>query len=222
MKTKEDIIKFLKEPKIEDFRVIAEELLHHFVIKKQEQKLNEDIKEVSYNLAEIEFYYYGKGHEDRHTYIRLANAGSWFFHGSGVDLAFQTIIEDKEKATLISFGGILIRSIIRTEDNKTISGPIRCMEELINNNAGVLEWDMVEDSSNKNKEIANPIKRTGLQPFKILAEGEKDYSEGQYKYYLKDSSWQNSIKRYKYYLQQKDKKRYLTIKKSEDIIDYRF
>jgi hypothetical protein len=206
MKTKEEmkkeVIQFLKEPKPERFGDFAKELLHHFVIKKQEQKLNEDIKVVSYNLAEIEFYYYGKGHEDRHTYIRMTNAGSWFFHGSGVDLAFQTI-EDKEKSTLTSFGGILIRSIIRKEDNKTISGPIRCMEELINNNAGVLEWVMDEDSNNKDKDIADPIVRTGLTPFKAEeANEEKDYTKRRYKYYLKEEPVQQNILRYKYYVRQ--------------------
>lgn len=203
MQRREDIIQFLKEPKPERFGDFAKELLHHFVIKKQEQKLNEDIKVVSYNLAEIEFYFYGKGHEDRHTYIRMTNAGSWFFHGSGVDLAFQTI---EEKETLTSFGGILIRSIIKTEDNDkhiTISGPIRCMEELINNNAGVLKWDMDEDSCNKNKEIADPIVRTGLTPFKAEeANEEKDYTKRHYKYYLKEEPVQQNILRYKYYVRQ--------------------
>ena len=113
MKTKEEIIKFLKEPKPESFNEISEELLRHLVILKKEQKLNEVKKDVKYNISEIEFYYYGEGHQDRHTYIRNTNAGSWFFHGSGVDLAFQTI-EDKEKGTLTSFGGILIRSIIKS------------------------------------------------------------------------------------------------------------
>lgn len=218
MMTKEKIIEFLKTPKVERFGEIAEELLHHLVIKKQEQKLNEDIKEVTYNLAEIEFYYFGERHEDRHTYIRMANAGSWFFHGSGVDLAFQTI-EDKERKTLTSYGGILIRSIIRKGDiDKAISGPIRCMEELINNNAGVLDWDMDEDSGNKTKEIAIPIERTGLHPFAAeKEEKEKDYSKRRYKYYLKDGPWQKSIVRYKYNLCQK----HLTIVMKEDKIDYK-
>lgn len=221
MKTKEEIIEFLKKPEVESFGEIAEELLHHLVIKKREQKLDEDIKEVTYNLAEIEFYYYGEGHEDRHTYIRMANAGTWFFHGSGMDLAFQTI-EDKEKETLTSFGGILIRSIIRHEGNdkndKTISGPIRCMEELINHNAGVLEWDMVEQSGNRDKEIATPIERTGLTPFAAeKANKEKDYSKRQYKYYLKNKPWQKSIVRYKYY----PKQEHLAIVMKEDKIDYK-
>ena len=218
MMTKDKIIDFLKTPQVERFEEIAEELLHHLVIKKLEQKLDEDIKEVTYNLAEIEFYYYGEGHEDRHTYIRMANAGTWFFHGSGVDLAFQTK-EDKEKKTLTSFGGILIRSIIRNGDNdKAISGPIRCMEELINNNAGALDWDMVEESGNRNKEIATPVERTGLCPFVAeVANKEKDFSKRRYKFYLKEEPWQISIVHYKYY----SYREHLTIVKKEDKIDYK-
>ena len=81
-----------------------------------------------YDLLEIEFYYYNSNHPDTTTYKRITNAGRWFTHLSGVDIAF----ESDEQA----YGGILIRSL-RRNDGKVINGPLCCMVELFND----IDWE---------------------------------------------------------------------------------
>ena len=41
---------------------------------------------------DIEFYWFSKNHKDTITYPRNCNAGDWFFHNSGVDLAFDSYV----------------------------------------------------------------------------------------------------------------------------------
>lgn len=82
-------------------------------------------------FAEIEFYYYQKGkwEEDwnKVTYARDGySAGELFYHLSGVDICFDSSYEKRK------FGGILIRSIIDTDNNVT-AGPWNCMLQLLNN-----------------------------------------------------------------------------------------
>jgi len=72
---------------------------------------------LEYAIVEIEFYLFTNDHQDVITYPRVADAGRWFFHQSGVDLTFQSrdIEEDKDGNFTFeenaSFGGILIRAI---------------------------------------------------------------------------------------------------------------
>lgn len=93
----------------ERFKKIADALLTKFAIKKGTER---------FYITDIEFYYYTNNHKDFITYPRKCHAGEWFFHPSGVDIAFKSSVEfDKEtfKPILNSeakFGGILIRSII--------------------------------------------------------------------------------------------------------------
>lgn len=105
----------------EKLKECAEELMGRYCIKK---------KDAYYQIAEIEFYYYGPKHPDIITYPRTCSEKQWFFHQSGVDL---TITSDK-KGDQPSFGGILIRSIIKYDRNgniiRTICGPQKCVEEL--------------------------------------------------------------------------------------------
>ena len=83
-----------------------------------------------YQIAEIEFYFYSFDHKDIITYPRNCFQGLWFFHQSGVDLT----ILSSDQGLNPSFGGILIRSIIKYGKNgeyiKTICGPQKCVNEL--------------------------------------------------------------------------------------------
>ena len=87
-------------------------------------------KDAYYQIAEIEFYYYGPNHPDIITYPRTCSEKQWFFHQSGVDLT----IESNQKGESIKFGGILIRSLKKYDGNwnyiKTICGPQKCVNEL--------------------------------------------------------------------------------------------
>ena len=87
------------------FKGIAKNLLNNFVIRKG-KKL--------YHMVEIEFYY--NLTDTAHiTYKRMTEAGEWFNHDYGVDLAFKS----NEK----SYGGILIRSI--ECNGKFCNGPLK-------------------------------------------------------------------------------------------------
>ena len=108
---------FLLENGVSDleakFDEIAEILLTKTKIKKGA---------LSYDILDIEFYLFCKGHEDIITYPRNCEAGEWFFHNSGVDITFKSnkvnFIDNGSglKAVFsndenIFFGGILLRGI---------------------------------------------------------------------------------------------------------------
>ncbi len=99
----------------------AKKLMHCYCIKK---------KDAYYQIAEIEFYYYGPNHPDIITYPRTCAEKQWFFHQSGVDLT----IKSDSKGESINFGGILIRSIKKYDRCwnylETICGPQKCVDEL--------------------------------------------------------------------------------------------
>lgn len=88
---------------------------------------------IKYYLLEIEFYYCNKLLEDKEsfkrTYKRDCEAGELFLHYSGLDFCFATSKDNN------SYGGILIRSVLKHEDGKKdeiIPGPLRCANEIIN------------------------------------------------------------------------------------------
>lgn len=108
---------FNKESTDSSFEKIAKTLFGDYHIQKGTK---------TYELMEIEFYLFSERHKDIITYPRKNDkAGMWFFHMSGVDITFGTT--DKNV-----YGGILIRSIIRTDEDEIypISGPMKCVEEL--------------------------------------------------------------------------------------------
>ena len=110
---------------------LAKKLMKEYCIKKQD---------VFYQIAEIEFYYYDRNHRDIITYPRNCSEGLWFFHQSGVDLT----IKSSEEGENPCFGGILIRSIIKFDENgkiKIICGPQKCVNEL---------FDVLNAIDNKN------------------------------------------------------------------------
>ncbi len=116
----------------ERFKDIAEKLLIEYQIKKGD---------IYYDILEIEFYYYSKKHPDIITYPRTAPSGCWYFHSSGVDIAFESQSGFKEgskstgkdpvKADVSeSFGGILIRSIKNRINGDVINGPLNRVNKL--------------------------------------------------------------------------------------------
>ena len=114
------------------FKDIADMLLKKYQIKKGD---------IYYDILEIEFYFYSKNHPDIITYPRTAPAGYWYFHSSGVDIAFESesgfVEGPKSKCPepnyakdSESFGGILIRSIKNRINGDVIKGPLNCVDEL--------------------------------------------------------------------------------------------
>lgn len=95
------------------FGEIADLLMNKCVISKGE---------VNYEIVEIEFYLFTPDHQDVITYPRKTEAGQWYFHQSGVDLAF--------KSNEHQFGGILIRGLRKISDKRQILGPLKCVDEL--------------------------------------------------------------------------------------------
>jgi len=103
------------------FNVIANKLFRNYHIVKGGN---------TYDFLEIEFYFYSPNHRDLITYPRNGRKpGMWFFHMSGVDITFGS--NDKEGDNPLMYGGILIRSILKTSgDKKYICGPMKCVDEL--------------------------------------------------------------------------------------------
>jgi hypothetical protein len=102
------------------FKEIAVELFSNYHIQKGDR---------NYELLEIEFYFFSNNHKDIITYPRTSDRpGMWFFHMSGVDITFGS----KAQRDNNFYGGILIRSMIRTDVSEPlpISGPMKCVEEL--------------------------------------------------------------------------------------------
>jgi hypothetical protein len=123
VKSSEDFIKHMND--------IAKSLLCDYQITKGKK---------CYDILEIEFYYFDKGHPDIITYPRTSESGDWYFHQSGVDLCFNSVVvrdEDtkggKRQGTInpksSHFGGILIRAI-RRGDGTLFLGPLNTCNEL--------------------------------------------------------------------------------------------
>lgn len=108
---------------------IAEELLKNYCI---------HCGEKTYYLAEIEFYYRDKDiakWDNEWNKVTYSNrngfeAGSLFYHLSGVDICFD--------CTANRYGGILIRSIVEKNNNDEIItiGPLTCVNKMLNDCKG--------------------------------------------------------------------------------------
>lgn len=112
-------------------RQFITDLMSNFVIWK---------RGIVYRITEAEFYYFASDHLDITTYPRRMNGGRWFFHQSGVDLTFDSYLSYTDcgliDAQTSSFGGILIRSMVKQAENgsdELISGPMKCVYELWDN-----------------------------------------------------------------------------------------
>lgn len=95
------------------FREIANLLMNKCVISKGKAK---------FEIVELEFYLFTPDHQDVITYPRDTKAGQWFFHQSGVDLAFERNTDH--------FGGILIRGLRNIKTGELTLGPQKCVDVL--------------------------------------------------------------------------------------------
>ena len=134
--------------KIEDFQMHFDEMAKYFLGNVAIVIGDSNFKQIKYYLEEIEFYYNNLPQKDldsaknksekeknfiNHfscTYKRNKNAGQLFWHYSGVDICFQSYLEDN------CYGGILIRSMSKCDGNENntelIAGPLRCANEIAN------------------------------------------------------------------------------------------
>lgn len=114
------------------FKRIAERLFKDFFLQ---------VNFSAYRLLDIEFYYYAKEvYEDvyAHQHEAQLKTGSWYFHGSGIDLTF---------GNGKNHGGILIRGIAKigtgTADDyfieKEIHGPLNVKTEICSNLQGAFQ-----------------------------------------------------------------------------------
>lgn len=96
------------------FRMIAESLINNFQINNGDE---------IFRFVELEFYLRATEEDNRKiAYERITNAGDWFLHDNGVDIAFES---NKN-----FYGGILVRSIKTAksfnEEGEFINGPRKC------------------------------------------------------------------------------------------------
>ena len=116
--------------------------LAHFILEKTAIQKGDKL----YFINDIEFYFYSDNHRDIITYPRNCEAGQWFFHPSGVDIAFESNVKftvnsnGTRKAILnkySKFGGILLRGIsfaypeeLEDETKIKLDGPMKVMDAL--------------------------------------------------------------------------------------------
>jgi hypothetical protein len=144
------------------FEKIAKKLFKEYHIKKGNDK---------YDFLEIEFYYYSKEHPDTCTYERNSEAGDFYFHLSGIDIAFKS--DSKEGY----YGGILIRSLLKNSpsENSVVAGPLRCQQDLFNNTMNI-NGKTLSISLEKNEKISEN------EPENTYRYGIKSDIKNKYKY----------------------------------------
>lgn len=154
-----------------NFDRIAKELMNNWVLK---------VNETYYRITEIEFYYDHILQEIKsegiskdpytHRNEQQKKSGTWYFHGSGLDLTFGN--EDY-------YGGILIRGIYKFDSNleekgKHISGPLNSITEILSSFGSCemksIEFGLIESAKVPTVELSKiePIKapRVGLNSSK--------------------------------------------------------
>ncbi|MDY5356338.1 MAG: hypothetical protein SPG52_00125, partial [Candidatus Cryptobacteroides sp.] len=94
------------------------------------------------------------------TYKRIACAGQWYFHSSGVDICFESTYE--------SYGGILIRAIKDMTSGKAICGPYNVMDTL---------FDKFDASGTKNSTAVEPDVWIETETFDIIIEAKRSDAE---------------------------------------------
>ena len=164
----ESPMRLVKDPKkeLDEFKKFATDLMCNFQIRKGKDKL--------YWMTDIEFYVYTDSHRDIITYPRNCKAGRWFFHPSGVDLSFESLVDSearflvkKPKLTKESiFGGILIRGIVMV-DNPSINadGPYKVCDELFDQFDAIdapIDFPRIVAASSPRKVSPTPLERKGL------------------------------------------------------------
>ena len=172
-------------------REIAESLFCNYCINCNGTKLY---------FAEVEFYYWQQNKWNKNwnsiTYPRICEAGTLFFHLSGIDICFNSYYDETDLDKDAQFGGILIRSI-RDENNIT-AGPWNCMLKILNTCRGK-NMPIIEalEKPLKNKEF---IKGTYRSLGKEDQEEEKELSEKEslnlcfYDSSIQKEKWKNPAK----------------------------
>lgn len=167
-----------------DFQFIAVQLFRNYHIRKGEYR---------YDFLELEFYYHNEKHPEKCVYPRNSYAGDWFFHLSGVDIAFKS---DQDKGF---YGGILVRALVRTKadgaDPVVIAGPLCCMMELMNgvmNVYGAVKSGPVLENNTDDTEVISHLECTKRQGIP---------GDALYCYYVRsrqncDPDWKNGKKYY--------------------------
>ena len=145
----------LSDIRREDFPDVARKLMNHYCVLKKDSRYDGDL---IFRFAEIEFYLYDASEQkvDDKTYSRDCKCGEWFFHSSGVDIAFDTVRDGDE---LIRFGGILIRGVevySQDEDGQwaqmgVIGGPKLSMYEMFNHALALPEIVVLPDGFKTDK-----------------------------------------------------------------------
>lgn len=158
--------KLLSDIRREKFQAIAKELMNYYCVLKHDSRYDSDL---IFRFAEIEFYLYDASEQnvDVKTYSRDCLRGEWFFHSSGVDIAFDTVREGNE---LIRFGGILIRGVevyMEDEDGQwaqmgVVGGPKLSMYEMFNHALALPEIVALPDGFNTGRPIDAPTCRVGI------------------------------------------------------------
>jgi len=114
----------------ESFDDLAHQLFSHYVIKRGD---------VEFHFLEVELYYFCQNHQDWRdidkqvpfVYERYCGqTGTFFQHQSGVDICFAGHVTANGDDS--DGGGILIRSLLRIENNKesVVTGPWDCADAL--------------------------------------------------------------------------------------------
>lgn len=160
------IQKLLSDIKRKDFTSKANELMNNYCILKRDSRYDGD---VIFRFAEIEFYLYDASEQDVDvsTYSRNCLGGEWFFHNSGVDIAFETVREGDE---LVRFGGILIRGVEmykqgeggQWEQTGVVGGPKLSMYEIFNHADVMPKIVRLPGGFMKDRPISPPTERVGI------------------------------------------------------------
>ena len=156
----------LSDIRREDFPDVAGKLMNQYCVLKKDSRYDSDL---IFRFAEIEFYLYDASEQkvDDRTYSRDCKCGEWFFHSSGVDIAFDTVRDGDE---LIRFGGILIRGVEvyrQDEDGQwaqmgVIGGPKLSMYEMFNHALALPEIVVLPDGLKAGRPIDAPTRRVGI------------------------------------------------------------
>lgn len=156
----------LSDIRREDFPEVASKLMNHYCVLKKDSRYDSDL---IFRFVEIEFYLYDASEQDVDvkTYSRDCKCGEWFFHSSGVDIAFDTVREGDE---LIRFGGILIRGVKvyrQDEDGQwaqmgVIGGPKLSMYEMFNHALALPEIVAIPEGFATDRKLGDPTKRVGI------------------------------------------------------------
>lgn len=155
--------------KIEDFQMHFDEMAKYFLGNVAIVIGDSNSKQIKYYLEEIEFYYNNlpkkdldsaknKSEKEKNfinhfscTYKRNKNAGQLFWHYSGVDICFQSYLEDN------CYGGILIRSMSKCDGNENntelIAGPLRCANEIANQSIILKSIPKIEEIKDAKRNI---------------------------------------------------------------------